>query len=288
MSHNFGSTSAMDRMISQVKSQIQSTKIFVISKIACRACHQAKALLNMVVSGTGITPSFFDLDQYPQENRKLLIKYLSAETGITTVPQVWINGKFVGGNDDIQRLHQMGRLVPLIGTRTRKRKITKGLTTNSMVHRLRVPPMKADVLPITISDTAFVNTTSLLHSGNRKGTTSYGRRCISPSNKNEYNNWDLTRKLTVSQPYSQPRESFFNYTGSVQANTNARRSGISRLSSMQRSTPVSYAENSKKTHIDFSADEAILRKSSVILQRSESGGRLRKGGPDYFTVSGWI
>jgi len=290
MSHNFGSTSAIDqRMISQVKSKILATKIFVISKITCRACQQAKALLNMVVSGTGITPSFFNIDHYPQEKRKLLMKYITAETGITTVPQVFINGRFVGGNDDIQQLHQMGRLVPLIGTRTRKRITTKVLSINNVVRSVRVPPIKADVLPVTISDTSFVNSNSLLHNGDRRSRRSSSWLRSSPNTKNEYNNWDLTRKLTVSQSNLQPRESFFSYTGSVQANTNARRSGNNRLlSSIQRSTPVSHAESGKNLQINFYSDEAILRKSSVILRGTESG-RFRKGGPDYFTtVSGWI
>jgi len=286
MSHHFGSTSAMDqRMISQVKSKIQAANIFVISKITCRACQQAKALLNVVVSGTGISPSFYDIDHFPQEKRTLLLKYL--ETGITTVPQVWINGRFIGGNDDVQRLHQMGRLVPLIGTAIRKYKIPKGLSSNNMDRRVRISPIKAHVLPLTMSNAPFGNTSSVLHIGDSKSRrTSYGRSQLSSSNnENVFNNRDLTRKLTISQSFLQPRERSFSYTGNVRANTNAI-SGL--LSPTQRSTPISLLENGRNTQINFPSDERILRKSSVILQRNESGGRLRKGGPDYFTVSGWI
>jgi len=286
MSLYFGSTSAMDqRMVSQVKSKIQTANIFVISKITCRACQQAKALLNVVVSGTGITPSFFDIDHYPQEKRKLLLKYL--ETGITTVPQVWINGRFIGGNDDVQRLHQMGRLVPLIRMAIRKSKTPKGLSSNNMGRRVRISPIKAHVLPLTISNAPYANTSSVLHIGDSKSRTSYGRSQLSSSNnENVFNSWDLSRKLTISQSSLQPRERSFSYTGNVRANTNARRSGL--LSPTQRSTPISHLENGRNTQINFPSDERILRKSSVILQRNESGGRLRKGGPDYFTVSGWI
>jgi len=294
MGQNFGSSSPTDQqMISQVRSEIRTTKIFVISKIKCRACKQAKALLNMVVSGTGITPSFFDIDQYPEEYRKLLMKYVSAETGVTTVPQVWINGTFIGGNDDVQRLHQNGRLVPLLRT-SRKSKTTKvsSFSTNNMSRSVRISPMKADVLPLTISDTPFVNTAPVLNSGGSKRRASYGRRFISqlnPSkNKDKHNRWDLARKLKVSRSSLQPRESSFRYTGRVRANTNTRGSGNNRVSSIQRSTSVSQVENGINSQIQFPSDETILRRSSVILHRRESGGLLRKANPDFFTVSGWI
>jgi len=115
MSYNVGSSSAL---YSQVKSQIESniwTKtIFIVSKIKCPACVQAKALLNRLASKNGVKPTVCDLDNYPKELVKSIIKWLSAKTGIKTVPQVWINGKFVGGNDDVQRLHGERRLMSLI------------------------------------------------------------------------------------------------------------------------------------------------------------------------------
>ncbi|MDE0724008.1 MAG: hypothetical protein OSB62_04855 [Alphaproteobacteria bacterium] len=34
--------------------------------------------------------------------------------GSTTVPQVFVDGKHLGGNDDVQALHQRGQLQPLL------------------------------------------------------------------------------------------------------------------------------------------------------------------------------
>jgi len=41
------------------------SKIFVISKIKCPACVEAKALLNKLASKTGAIPVVFELDKYP-------------------------------------------------------------------------------------------------------------------------------------------------------------------------------------------------------------------------------
>ena len=34
--------------------------------------------------------------------------------GVNTVPQIWIHGHYVGGNDQLQALHAKGELVPLL------------------------------------------------------------------------------------------------------------------------------------------------------------------------------
>jgi len=108
-------TGNLDPMIvSFVEYRIRSAKILVVSKTSCTACTQAKELLRSLVSRTGISPTIIEVDQYKLQCTKGVINYLAAQTGIRTVPQIYINGRFVGGNDAVQRLHLEGRLVPLI------------------------------------------------------------------------------------------------------------------------------------------------------------------------------
>jgi len=115
MSRNFGCSSKVDsRIISHLESKIAKANIFVVSKITCGACIQAKDLFNKLASQTGVLPMVFELDKYSNQQVKMIIAHLSAKTSIKSVPQIWINGRFIGGNDDIHRIHREGRLVPLI------------------------------------------------------------------------------------------------------------------------------------------------------------------------------
>jgi len=115
-----GSSYCLDsRIIPHVESRIAKSKIFVVSKTRCPACIQAKDLFNKQALKTGVVPMFFNLDQFSKQEVKMIVKHLSARTGIKTVPQIWINGRFIGGNDDIQRINREGRLISLIsGTKS--------------------------------------------------------------------------------------------------------------------------------------------------------------------------
>jgi len=116
MSRILGSTAEIDTLKSQIEYLIKSKSIFVLSKVKCSACVKAKALLNKLSFKTGVKPSILDLDNYPKQFVRVIISWLSAtKTGIKTVPQIFIKGKFVGGNDDVQKLHRNGRLLSLIG-----------------------------------------------------------------------------------------------------------------------------------------------------------------------------
>jgi len=125
MSRRFGSTAEIDTLKSQIEYFINSKSIFVLSKVKCSACVKAKALLNKLSFKTGVKPSILDLDNYPKHFVRAIISWLSAtKTGIKTVPQIFIKGKFVGGNDDVQKLHTNGRLLSLIGMKVGTEDIT--------------------------------------------------------------------------------------------------------------------------------------------------------------------
>jgi len=125
MSRILGSTAEIDTLKSQIEYLIKSKSIFVLSKVKCSACVKAKALLNKLSFKTGVKPSILDLDNYPKQFVRVIISWLSAtKTGIKTVPQIFIKGKFVGGNDDVQKLHTNGRLLSLIGMKIGTEEVT--------------------------------------------------------------------------------------------------------------------------------------------------------------------
>lgn len=40
--------------------------------------------------------------------------YLGQKTGATSVPRVFVNGKFIGGGTETKELHQQGKLLALV------------------------------------------------------------------------------------------------------------------------------------------------------------------------------
>jgi len=139
MSRILGSTAEIDTLKSQIEYLIKSKSIFVLSKVKCSACVKAKALLNKLSFKTGVKPSILDLDNYPKQFVRVIISWLSAtKTGIKTVPQIFIKGKFVGGNDDVQKLHTNGRLLSLIGMKIGTDYITGSSSKEAVWPRARL------------------------------------------------------------------------------------------------------------------------------------------------------
>ncbi len=73
---------------------------------ACPYCHRAEMLLR----SKGITPEIIRVDGDPMQ-RQAMQKLAS---GRHTVPQIFINGRHVGGYDDIAALDRRGALDPLL------------------------------------------------------------------------------------------------------------------------------------------------------------------------------
>jgi len=269
MGQNFGNIPTMDpQMNSHFQSKIATTKIFVISKTNCRACIKAKALLNMIVPETGVIPSFFDVDNYPSQHSKAIMKYISAQTGVTTVPQIWINGQFIGGNDDIQRLHQQGQLIFLIGLRSRRPSTTRvnSFSKNYIEPMLRIAPIKTEVYPqpsfgtLPVKNIPFFQKTR----GKMSKIASYVRR----STHRDEAERDSKRRL---------------FRGNALANTDA----SARVRDVSLSN-APRAETGKFSKVNWSSDEAILNLPSVTLQPRGSMRTSRKNGPDFAIMSRYI
>jgi len=153
MSLKYQSTTALDpRIIAYVQAWLGSTKIFIVSKIRCKLCRRAKTLL-LEVAGSSITPVIFEIDKYPQRWTNVFVKYLSAQSKVRTLPLIWIHGKFIGGFEDILRLHKEGRLVYLFKMKTLDlRKVKKNRISTTYIPIKRKPSLKTKVplVPSTI------------------------------------------------------------------------------------------------------------------------------------------
>ncbi|XP_010927051.1 uncharacterized protein [Elaeis guineensis] len=92
-----------------VKDTVSSHDIVIFSKSYCPYCRRAKAVfreLNKV-------PHVVELDQ--REDGSNIQDALAVIVGRRTVPQVFINGKHLGGSDDTVEAYENGRLAKLLG-----------------------------------------------------------------------------------------------------------------------------------------------------------------------------
>jgi len=69
--------------------------VALFSKSYCPFCKKAKEALG----AAGIQPVVVELDLI--ENGPAIQKSLGGKTGKTTVPNVWLNGKFLGGSEEV-------------------------------------------------------------------------------------------------------------------------------------------------------------------------------------------
>ncbi|RID73759.1 hypothetical protein BRARA_B00887 [Brassica rapa] len=96
-----------------VKKTISSHKIVIFSKSYCPYCRRAKS----VFSELDQVPHVVELDE--REDGWNVQSALGEIVGRRTVPQVFINGKHIGGSDDTVEAHKSGELAKLLGVSTK-------------------------------------------------------------------------------------------------------------------------------------------------------------------------
>lgn len=82
------------------------SKIEIYTTDYCPYCKKAKALLNQL----GLNFQEIDITDNEDEAMDNLI----AKTGRSTVPQIFINDKFIGGCDDLFELQKTGKLQEIL------------------------------------------------------------------------------------------------------------------------------------------------------------------------------
>lgn len=81
-------------------------KIKIYTTDYCPFCRKAKELFK------SLNVEFEEIDITPNEDE--MFRKLSAETGSHTVPQIFIDDKFVGGCDEVHTLHNSGKLEQML------------------------------------------------------------------------------------------------------------------------------------------------------------------------------
>lgn len=82
------------------------SKVVIYSKSWCSFCMRAKNLLN----SKGIAFDEIDVEQ----ERALEAEMVERAGGLRSVPQIFIDGKHIGGYDDMAALDAQGRLDPML------------------------------------------------------------------------------------------------------------------------------------------------------------------------------
>lgn len=83
-------------------------KVEIYTTVFCPYCDRARALLER----KGIAFEEFD-SPHGSANRKAAVE---RSGGRTTVPQIFIDGRAIGGSDDLVALDRAGKLDLLLGT----------------------------------------------------------------------------------------------------------------------------------------------------------------------------
>jgi len=83
-----------------------SAKVEVYASAWCGFCYRAKALLQS---------KNVDFEDIIVDGRPELRKEMEQRSGRYTVPQIFIDGKAVGGSDELARLEASGELDRLLG-----------------------------------------------------------------------------------------------------------------------------------------------------------------------------
>lgn len=82
-------------------------KVEIYTKAFCGYCARAKALLN----AKGVAFDEYDISLGGAKRTEML----GRSNGGTTVPQIFIDGRHIGGSDDMAALDRQGKLDPLLG-----------------------------------------------------------------------------------------------------------------------------------------------------------------------------
>jgi glutaredoxin 3 len=81
-------------------------RVEIYSKFLCPYCARAKRLL----TEKGVEFEEYEISMDMEKRAEML----GRANGRTTVPQIFINGRHVGGSDDLAELERSGQLDPLL------------------------------------------------------------------------------------------------------------------------------------------------------------------------------
>ncbi|VVB17824.1 unnamed protein product [Arabis nemorensis] len=98
----------MEVVLNKAKEIVSSYPVVVFSKTYCGYCQRVKQLLTQL----GASFKVLELDEMSDGGE--IQSALSEWTGQTTVPNVFIKGKHIGGCDKVTETNKQGKLAPLL------------------------------------------------------------------------------------------------------------------------------------------------------------------------------
>ena len=103
-----------------------SLQVLVFSKSYCPYCRRTKALFQQMADelpDLDIVVNVVEMDLLPGDDGARLQKALLERTGQRTVPNVFVAGQHVGGNDDTHALAASGKLQEMLTTISSSREL---------------------------------------------------------------------------------------------------------------------------------------------------------------------
>ena len=100
---------ALDDPVAFAKSKIESNDVMVFSKSFCPYCEATKKVFERM---EGVTPKIIELDL--DEDGDAIQEALIEITGQKTVPNVFVKGNHIGGNDQTQLAAKMGKIKKML------------------------------------------------------------------------------------------------------------------------------------------------------------------------------
>ncbi|KAG7530577.1 hypothetical protein FFLO_04940 [Filobasidium floriforme] len=98
------STSEMSDYKIEVDEAIKANHVMVFSKSYCPYCSQTKKLLEEEAKSLPADKKYKVVEIDLRDDTDKIQAYLQSKSGQRTVPQIWINQEFIGGNSDLQAL----------------------------------------------------------------------------------------------------------------------------------------------------------------------------------------
>ncbi|XP_062169565.1 glutaredoxin isoform X1 [Alnus glutinosa] len=98
----------LEMALKKAKEIVSSAPVVVFSKSYCGYCNRVKQLLKQL----GASYKVIELDE--ERDGSDIQSALAEWTGLSTVPNVFIGGKHIGGCDTVIEKYQGGQLVPLL------------------------------------------------------------------------------------------------------------------------------------------------------------------------------
>uniref|UniRef100_A0A7R9WUC6 Glutaredoxin domain-containing protein n=1 Tax=Craspedostauros australis TaxID=1486917 RepID=A0A7R9WUC6_9STRA len=91
-----------------IETEVGQHQVVIFAKSYCPYCHRTEDLFEQKPELKDADIVIHHLDE--RQDGPELQDQLHTMTGQRTVPNVWINGSFLGGNDDTQRAYSNGKL----------------------------------------------------------------------------------------------------------------------------------------------------------------------------------